>query len=289
MPTPYPFQSGATLLASQMNSLSQLPTVSITANSTAVATHAYSRVIANGSAITYTIPNSVFEAGQVIQFHNINSTNCTIAAGAGVTLNAAAGTTVAQYQSATIYATSASSFILFESDRTVSAGGLVYLTGATFTGATSFSLPDSTFTSTYRNYRMLISLSACTSDADFTVRMRASGTDNTSAVYDYALVGLGTVGASNSQGGGQTSWVFGETDSANVRNAYAFDILNPQIAQTTTLFGIYSFVPKSPTDVIGRNGYWQHNSTTQFDSLSFISSVASSITGVYRVYGYADS
>ena len=144
MPTPYPFQSGATLLASQMNSLSQLPTVSITANSTAVATHAYSRIVANGSAITYTIPNSVFEAGQVIEFHNINSTACTIAAGAGVTLNGAAGLSVAQYQSATIYATSASSFILFESDVTQTASAVVQVKSTT--KSDTFTMAGETFT-----------------------------------------------------------------------------------------------------------------------------------------------
>jgi hypothetical protein len=167
--------------------------------------------------------------------------------------------------------------------------GLVFITGATFTAVTSFSLPQGTFSSNYANYKMNITLTACTSDADFTVRLRTSGTDNTSALYDYALLGLGTTTTSNSQSGGQTSFAFGETDVANVRSIYNFDIFNPNLALRTSLLGSYAYVPKSPTDLIGRTGYWQFNGTTVFDSLSFISSVASSVSGTYRVYGYADS
>jgi hypothetical protein len=36
------------------------------------------------------------------------------------------------------------------------ASGLAFVTGATFTTATSFSLPTDTFASTYKNYRMIV-------------------------------------------------------------------------------------------------------------------------------------
>ena len=286
MPTPYPFVSGATLLASQMNSLSQLPTVSITANSTAVATHAYSRVIANGSAITYTIPNSVFEAGQVIEFHNINSTNCTIAAGAGVTLNAAAGTTVAQYQSATIYATSASSFILFESDRTVSAGGLVYLTGTSVSAVSSFSLPDSTFTSTYRNYRVVVEGVGANDGNAVTMRLRASGSDNTTSNY-FSAVGGANLGAtfSGAASSGGTSWTL--AGSSNTKNYYVFDVLAPQVAVNTAFGGTANAAISGNMTFTAIGGFF--SATTAFDSLSIIIASPGTFTGTYRVYGYADS
>ena len=44
----------------------------------------------------------------------------------------------------------------------LSGGGLVYLTGTTFTSVSSFSLPNSTFTSTYANYKIIVNLTSST-------------------------------------------------------------------------------------------------------------------------------
>lgn len=168
--------------------------------------------------------------------------------------------------------------------------GLNYITGATFTTATSVSLPDNTFSSTYRNYRMEFSLTAVTSDADITVRMRASGTDNTTSNY-YAMW-LGTTAggvAVTAVSSGASSFNFAESDSTFVPYSFAIDILQPQLAAATTILGSLVYYTKTTSNVNGLSGGAWFNGTTQFDSLSVISSVASSITGAYRVYGYADS
>ena len=170
-------------------------------------------------------------------------------------------------------------------------GGLVYLTGASFTTQTSVSLPNSTFTSTYRNYRVMFQITAVTSDADFTMRLRASGTDDTTANYDYAFGGLSVSPATTSVSGAQTatSWVIGEQDAANVAYNLVLDVVAPQVATRTFINGSYTYVDKANSVWVARFGSGYFRSTTQFDALTFISSVASSITGVYRVYGYADS
>jgi hypothetical protein len=66
------------------------------------------------------------------------------------------------------------------------------------------------------------------------------------------------------------------------------DVLQPQVTEKTHLLGHVTFFNTSgllETHAVGAF----HNTTTSFDSLSLISSVASSITGVVRVYGYGDS
>lgn len=82
----------------------------------------------NGSNKTLTVPpfSSVpFVAGDSIRVINLNSTSLTIAAGAGVTINAAAGLTLAQYVSGELVLTSvADSWILFETAVTAASGGL---------------------------------------------------------------------------------------------------------------------------------------------------------------------
>jgi hypothetical protein len=171
------------------------------------------------------------------------------------------------------------------------ASGLAFITGAAFTTATSVSLPNSTFTSTYRNYRMVWTITAVTSDADFTMRLRAAGSDNTTANYGVSLGGITTntsafLGTSST---GATSWTVGEQDATLVRYVLVVDVLQPQVAEFTHLVGNLNYVNKAASSVIAQSGTSSFLATTAFDSLTFISSVASSITGTYRVYGYADS
>lgn len=141
MTTPLPFQSGATLLASQLNSIFAKPTRSLTANGTAIATDNYSRVILNGTSITYTVNSATFDVGDVVEIYNANSTTATIAAGSGVTINQAAGLTLAQWQSATLYAVSSTSFVVWKSDVSVTS-----ITASTATVATSQTTTSTTFT-----------------------------------------------------------------------------------------------------------------------------------------------
>lgn len=114
MATPFPFSAGAVLTAAQLNSISELVTNTQTDNYTLAATDAGDRVIANkATAITFTVPNSVFTAAQVVHIHNIGAGTLTIAAGAGATVNGANTLLVQQYQGGTLFFTSASSSIWF--------------------------------------------------------------------------------------------------------------------------------------------------------------------------------
>lgn len=290
MPTPFPFVSGAVLTASNLNSISELPTRTLTGSGAAVAADSYSRVILNGTSITYTINTSTFSAGQVVELYNANSTAATIAAGAGVTLNGAAGFTLAQYQTAELYAVSATSFVLWKSDVTQTAAGLVYLTGATFTSQTSVSLPTSTFTSTYRNYKILF-VADPGNTTILTGRLRASGTDNTTTNY----LGGGRFWLSTGAGfdlanSGATSFSLGYgVDGATIQNALDITLYAPQLATNTEITASFTSASAAYSGIGGGTYGGSFNAATQFDSFTFISSAASSLTGYYRVYGYSDS
>lgn len=186
---------------------------------------------------------------------------------------------VVQYYNGTAWATLAPA----------TAGALTLITAATFTTATSVSLPNSTFTSTYRNYKLILNITAVTSDATFTIRMRASGSDDTNNSYATMLAGYTNTNTTSDIGTDGTSWNAGESDASLVRYSFVADVLQPQIATATNLAATYAYVNQAQSAVIMRTGVLQFANTTQFDSLTFISSVASSITGTYRVYGYADS
>ena len=248
-----------------------------------------------GANAVTTVP--VYVAGEVLTAADLNITNSGIPVFATtVTRDAAFGGTgekvLAEGQFAYIEASNTTQY--YDGANWVSVGttpGLVYLTGASFTTATSVSLPASTFTSTYRNYRILFTLTALTADADITVRMRASGTDDSGANYFTMFGGTVSTGTFVSTSGTlQTSFNFAESDSV-FSEAYKFgmDILQPQITQNTVLQGNLSYYGKTSNAVAGLGGAAWLNTSTAYDSLSVISSVASSMTGVYRVYGYSES
>ena len=248
-----------------------------------------------GANAVTTVP--VYTAGEVLTAADLNITNSGIPVFATTTTRDAAfgGTgekTLAEGQFAYIEATNTTQY--YDGAAWQSVGttpGLVYITGASFTTATSVSLPNSTFTSTYRNYRILFSLTALTADADITVRMRASGTDDSGANY-FTMFGGSSSAATfvTAVGNTATSFNFAESDSV-YSGVYKFgmDILQPQITQNTVLQGTLSYYAKASANVAGLSGAAWLLNTTQYDSLSVISSVASSMTGVYRVYGYSES
>ena len=168
--------------------------------------------------------------------------------------------------------------------------GLTFITGATFTTATNFSLPANTFSATYKNYRILINITATTADATFTMRLRAAGTDSTGSNYQFGFYGItGTGAADSASSAGTTSWTVGEIDLANPFYTCALDIMQPQATAFTSALGGMAFIEEPAVYSVYRAGGAWLQLTTSFDSLTFISSVASSITGTYRVYGYSES
>jgi hypothetical protein len=188
-----------------------------------------------------------------------------------------------------IFETDTNRLAAYNGSAWVSQSGLQYITGASFTTATSVSFPNNTFTSAYRNYKVIAQITSTTSDANITWRLRAAGADISTSSYDYAMVGIGNNGTSYSSSGiVQTSWDLGAVDSGACWHTATFDIFAPQVTSLTFMSGQYGFVETTGAAYIARNGSMVFRPTTSVDSLSIISSVSSSITGIYRVYGYTE-
>jgi hypothetical protein len=279
------FTAGQVLTAAQVNALQSdifNQTVSTkVANYTFVVGDRGTRVVGNGTSITFTVDNSIFSAGDTIKLHNINSTALTIAAGAGVTINAAAGLTMVQWQEATLFATSASSFILFESTAS-SAQGLTLINTTSFSAVSSVSLPASTFSATYKSYRIVMRASISTA-GHMQIRLRTAGTDNTTSNYysGYWYTNLAT-GATGTDAAGAASNIMskmGYSNGANVINVF-YDVYNPF---ESTVTGFSALQQRVDAVVASIGGFFQL--TTSFDSATFIPS-AGTITGNVSVYGY---
>lgn len=114
MTTPFPFVSGATLTAQQLNDIQNLPISDKTASYVLAVEDAYKRTIMNsGSATTITVNNSIFTAGDIIQIANKGAGVCTVTAGAGVTVNTSSSLALAQHGGGYLLCLSASTFTFF--------------------------------------------------------------------------------------------------------------------------------------------------------------------------------
>lgn len=166
--------------------------------------------------------------------------------------------------------------------------GLTFLTKAAFSGVTSVSLPNGTFTAAYENYRFFLTLTALTADSNFTIRMRAAGGDNSASDYITSFGGPATnstfIYQVNNTG---TAFVVGNADATTLRYTIVLDIIRPQ---TTTnpkfIQGQVTYINDAVAYQVTLNGGGTCGNATQYDSISFISSTNNSMTGRYSVYGY---
>ena len=242
-----------------------------------------------GANAVTTVP--VYTAGEVLTAADLNITNSGIPVFADSTARTAAfgGTgekVLAEGQYA--YLESDNSTSVYDGSNWVSVGvapGLVFITGAAFTTATSVSLPNDSFSATYKNYRLLLNITALTSSSNLTARMRASGSDNTTSNYFTTLYGTNSLGSSAALA--QAAGSSFNYQSALNNYAFAIDLINPKVAAITHVLGNFSSSDGGGT--FARSGAWFFDASTQFDSFTFISSVASSMTGSYRLYGYSES
>ena len=166
------------------------------------------------------------------------------------------------------------------------APGLTYITGASFSGVSSVSLPTDTFTTTYDNYRILFTVeSAASSPTEVRFRMRASGSDNTSANYVYASYALNYAGGTgNYNASGATYFLWANTSNGtSIYTRVGFDVMTPKLAQTTVINGF-----GGSGTLTTRTGTYFYDATTTFDSMTFYVD-AGNFTGKYRVYGYQNS
>jgi mevalonate kinase len=160
----------------------------------------------------------------------------------------------------------------------------------TFSGASSVSI-NGAFTSAYENYKLLITISSTSAnDAEVRIRLRASGTDTTSANYNHANYAFRSNNTANNYGAaGLTNMPFGQIESAFSANAnyfYNIDISQPQLAVNTKIVYTGQDTDGS-SNYVSRGGGGLLNLTTQYDGITFYNDNASgTLTGTARVYGY---
>ena len=163
------------------------------------------------------------------------------------------------------------------------AGSLVLINTATFSGVTSVSV-NNAFSSSYVNYRIIATFDSFSgSDNIFNMRLRASGSDDTSSNYRYT----GNDWYTNWNPWNDTS--YGTTRSVIHRYSRAngvhisMDMLNPFATKYTTWLSMSNQVGTNPTVNSVGGGFI---ATTSFDGFTFYPEVSQNMAGTIRIYGY---
>jgi hypothetical protein len=166
--------------------------------------------------------------------------------------------------------------------------GLVYVTDAAFTGVTSVSMPANTFTTTYKNFRVVLQVTASSGVTNITMRFRASGTDDANNIYRQTTLGVLSTGTTNNFLGDRTDFGFGSI--TNVTGGFLYSVFDVNDMATNSIKAIGGqTMYNNGTNHSGAYTQGQLSSAKTFDSMSFIASGGYTITGRYFVYGYRNS
>ena len=166
----------------------------------------------------------------------------------------------------------------------LSNAGLVYVTS----GSLSSTSTDFTgcFTSTYDNYRIILSNVSLSGVGDIYFRMLLGSTPDLTANYNWAFTGITENAAStNSNFSGSTQGYTGITASnaAPALASSSLDCINPAVAQRT-LFTINALLYSGAFGT--RNGMCIYNVASAFNGIQFRTSAAVTMTGTVTIYGY---
>lgn len=243
-----------------------------------------------GANAVTTVP--LYASGDVLTASNLNITNSGIPVFATtVTRDAAFGgtgeKTLAQGQTCYIEATK--EYQTYTGTAWLNmTPGLVFISTTTIgSGVSAVSLPANTFTSSFANYRILFTFPASvTGSAQLTIntRLRAGGTDESGAAYSWnGFTSAGTL--TNNVAANQTSMLTVYVRNGFEERSFGFmEVCNPQLA-TETNITINSFSDFGGTFYnLFENGLL--NTTTVYDSLTFVITGGTLTGGKISVYGY---
>jgi hypothetical protein len=165
---------------------------------------------------------------------------------------------------------------------TAGGGDLVKITSGSFSSVSSFAV-DSVFSSTYKNYRMIIVATGGTGGgASIEQRFRTGGTDNTTANYfggrNLVIYSNGTYEVGYYSGGTKTG--LGRTNGTIF--SLVFDLYSPFASEKTMAIGGTTDESRGGASAGG------FNATTSFDGIKIMNENSNNMTGTYIIYGYGD-
>jgi hypothetical protein len=167
-------------------------------------------------------------------------------------------------------------------------GALTLVASASFSSVTAANV-NNCFTSTYQNYLIVLTIDNYIIDQPLYLRYRASGADNSTTNYIRNFGEMISTGFANNYAVSQPEIRLGAVDSSwsNARFGAVMTVQNPQLAKATLLHHSCANTgyASEPVHTFG-NAVFSAN--TQFDGFSIVTLRTDTMTGNYKVYGYAN-
>jgi hypothetical protein len=160
--------------------------------------------------------------------------------------------------------------------------GMVLLNTTSFSAVASQSIND-VFSATYDNYLILITAEGSTSGIDINMRLRVSGTDNSSTNYTRSQIFQSSTTISGQSLTGQTSWGGVSYATTGQRQFSQIIVVNPFATQYTGLVrDAIDAINGSTTQLRSTFG---STITTSYTGFTLLASTGN-ITGNVSVYGF---
>lgn len=192
------------------------------------------------------------------------------------------------YTGQAIYDTTVSQTLVWNGSAwVVQSGGLVYITGASFSAVTTVSMASGVFTSTYKTYQVVLQLTSG-ADAQITVRVNNAGTPRTAASY---YGGSNRVGSNNTNTMTASNGATALNVAARVSGeafGLTMTVFDPTNASTKTAIHAIGVAGNDSNFPAAINAGGVYYTAEANDGLTFITGGAS-FAGFYRVYGIVES
>jgi hypothetical protein len=164
-----------------------------------------------------------------------------------------------------------------------SGAGLTKVSTSSFSGVSTHSV-NSVFSSTYRNYRIILDITSVSGAPDIRMKMRASGTDSSTGLYESRMLMYATTMYQDEISNQAYWWVGIQDSSKQEAGASAIDIFTPNVAIKTKMNGIVWGVGGAQF-LAPVGGYV--NNTTQYDGFT-IYTTGGTMDGSVTIYGYSN-
>jgi hypothetical protein len=160
----------------------------------------------------------------------------------------------------------------------IAAGGLQLITTQTFSAVSSVSI-DNCFSATYENYLLFVRMDP-TDNINIEMRLRASGSDITTAAYNWSRIGQQYNNVANlAAATDATLWQFTSTTSTTRESVSHLNFHSPFATKNT------GFTSNMAADHFAGVYNGMFYNTASADGFTIIAS-SGTLTGNLRVYGY---
>jgi hypothetical protein len=168
--------------------------------------------------------------------------------------------------------------------------GLVRVGGASFSAVSSVAFANSTFTSTYNVYLVVMNITATSTPQNLSLRVRDNGGSKSGANYfgqAYYIRNTGTLSSYNT--GSATSQILGRAYTTLANNAVQVSlyVANPASATSSTTWWGQGTLKDSGDEVATTTIMGTYSTAEAHTGLEFF--VGGTITGNYNVYALAES